>query len=75
MLRGVIVGVLVDERIPCVDEERESDARGAGLDEDPDSPPKDVEELFVERIRGWLVGTLTALSGGSVGGQNAKKDN
>ena len=54
---------MLEGRIPCTDEERESDARGAGADEDSDSPPKDVEELFAERLRGraWLVGDLTEI--------------
>ena len=51
----------------CTDEERKSDGRGAGGDGDPDSSPKDVEELFVERLRGWLVGSLTGPMQWSVG--------
>ena len=74
LLRGAIVGALPDVRIPCADEERESDGRGAGADEDPDSLPKDVEDLLVERTRGWLVGGLTVSSRGSVGGQSAWQD-
>ena len=67
LLRGAIVGVLV-VRIACTDEEREIGGRRAGGDGDPDSSPKDVEELFVERLRGWLVGSLTGPMHGSVGG-------